>query len=228
VADRHLLGRTPDGLEQYRARSAVYDAQGYDAFIDSFFDDGEYDEFYDEWTVPFVRGHLSTSRLSMAAFTHNFYLNRGQSTSDKANPRIMTNKIPLNKNGILSIPIAVVNPGSTIFMTSSDGAAPGSWQGGVSGSSMARTAFGVRQGAGVAASDRKMYRIEVTGYSQGRSSNGRAGVTFRSRGTSAYRNDKFSEFRRANKVFMVPYDELSNMYVKIHKDGGKIASVQSA
>jgi phycoerythrin-associated linker protein len=225
---KHLLGRTPDGLEQYRARSAVYDTQGYDKFIDAFFDDGEYDQFFGDWCVPFVRGHLTTSNLSMCAFTHMFFLHRGQSTSDKSNPRIMTNKIPLNRAGIQSIPIPVVNPGSAGGCFMSPDASTGSWQNGVSGATMARTSLGARQGN----DDRKMYRLEVTGFSQGGANNGRSGVTLRSRSGKFYntRNGsaaKFSEFRRANQVYLVPFSELSATYVQVHKQGGKIASIAS-
>lgn len=225
---KHLLGRTPDGLEQYRAKSAIYDTKGYDAMIDSFFDDGEYDQFFDEWCVPFVRGHLTTSNLSMCAFTHMFFMNRGQSTSDKANPRIMTNKIPLNQAGIQSIPLAVVNPGSAGAPFSPPDASAGSWQNGISGATMARTSHGTRQGNG----DRKMFRVEVTGFSQGGATMGRAGVQLQSRTGKVYgaRNNsaaKFSTFRRSNAVYLVPFDELSDTYKRVCKQGGKIASITS-
>lgn len=221
---KHFLGRTPDGLEQYRAKSAVYDTKGYEKFIDAFFDDGEYDQYFDEWCVPFVRGHLTTSNLSMCAFTHTFVVNRASSTSDKANPRTMVNKIPLNQAGIQSIPIAVVNPGSDGATFLAPDASAGSWQNGISGATMARTSHGTRRGGG------RMYRVECTGYTQGTASNGRAGVTLRSRSGKFYntRNNsaaKFSDYRRANRVELVPFDELSSIYQRIHKQGGKIASI---
>lgn len=225
---KHLLGRTPDGLEQYRAKSALYDTKGYEAMIDSFFDDGEYDQYFDEWCVPFARGHLTTSNLSMCAFTHMFFVNRGQSTSDKANPRIMTDKIPLNQAGIQSIPIPVVNPGAPGSSFLSPDASSGSWQNGISGAIMARTSHGTRQGNG----DRKMYRVEVTGFSQGGATMGRSGVQLQSRSGKFYgtRNNsaaKYSQFRRSNAVYLVPFAELSDTYKKICKQGGKIASITS-
>lgn len=221
---KHFLGRTPDGLEHYRAKSAVYDTKGYEKFIDAFFDDGEYDQFFDEWCVPFVRGHLTTSNLSMCAFTHTFVVNRASSTSDKANPRTMVNKIPLNQAGIQSIPIAVVNPGSAGASFLAPDASSGSWQNGISGATMARTSHGTRRGNG------RMYRVECTGYGQGGASNGRSGVTLRSRNGKFYntRNNsaaKISDYRRANRVELVPFDELSSIYQRIHKQGGKIASI---
>lgn len=222
---KHFLGRTPDGLEHYRAKSAVYDTKGYDAFVDAFFDDGEYDAFFGDWCVPYIRGHLTTSNLSMAAFTHVFQVVRGSSTSDKANPRTLVNKIPLNQAGIQSIPLAVVAPGADGSTFQSPDASSGSWQNGISGATMSRTSHGTRQESG------KMFRIEVAGFSQQRANNGGAGVSLRTRSGKFYKtrnnsfNAKISDFRRSNNVFLVPFSELSATFVKIHKEGGSIASI---
>ena len=62
-----------------------------------------------------------------------------------------------------------------------------------------------RQGSG-AGSNGKVYRIEVTGYA--------------SRAVN-----RVSKFRRSNKVYLVPYEQLSQEYQRIHKQGGKIASI---
>lgn len=223
---KHFLGRTPDGLEDYRRKSAVYDTKGYDALIDAFFDDDyEFDKYYGEWTVPFYRGHLTTSNLSMCAFTHMFQVVRGASTSDKANPRTMTNKITLNQAGIQSIPLAVIAPGADGCTFQAPDASAGSWQNGFSGATMARTSHGTRCAGG------KMFRIEVAGFSQGGATNGAAGVSLRTRSGKFYKsrnnsyNAKISDFRGTNKVYLVPFDELSATYVKIHKNGGSIASI---
>lgn len=55
-------------------------------------------------------------------------------------------------------------------------------------------------------SDGKVYRIEVTGY--------------RSKAVN-----RVSKFRRSNQVYMVPYEQLSQEYQRIHQQGGIIASV---
>jgi phycoerythrin-associated linker protein len=228
---KHFLGRTPDGLEQYRAKSAVYDASGYSAFVDAFFDDGEYDLAFDEWCAPFMRGHLTESNLSMCAFTHMFQVVRGSSTSDKSNPRIMTNKIPLNQAGIQSIPLAIINPGSEGATFQDPDASSGSWQNGFSGATMARVSYGPIPMSKSSGGDDKMFRIEVTGYNQANANNGRSGVTLRSRSGKFYgtRNNspgpKLSDFRRSNQVYLVPFAELSATYIQIHKNGGKIASM---
>ncbi|MEM9808028.1 MAG: phycobilisome linker polypeptide [Cyanobacteria bacterium P01_D01_bin.56] len=64
-----------------------------------------------------------------------------------------------------------------------------------------------RQRHGVGASDGgKTYRVEVTGY--------RANTLKR-----------VSQFRRSNQVYMVPFNELSETYKRIHRQGGVIASI---
>lgn len=62
-----------------------------------------------------------------------------------------------------------------------------------------------RHGAG-ASQEGKVYRIEVTGY--------RSKVV-----------NRVSKFRRSNKVYMVPFAELSAAYQRIHQQGGVIASI---
>lgn len=64
-----------------------------------------------------------------------------------------------------------------------------------------------RQGVD-ASSGGKVYRIEVTGY-------------------RAKTVNSVSKFRRANQVFLVPYDKLSQEYQRIHQQGGVIASIIS-
>ena len=63
-----------------------------------------------------------------------------------------------------------------------------------------------RNGSG-AGENGKVYRIEVTGY-------GSPGAV-----------NRVSRFRRSNKVYLVPYEQLSQEYQRIHKQGGKIASI---
>jgi phycoerythrin-associated linker protein len=62
-----------------------------------------------------------------------------------------------------------------------------------------------RQGSGAGANG-KVYRIEVTGY-------------------ASNAVNRVSKFRRSNKVYLVPYEQLSQEYQRIHKQGGKIASI---
>jgi len=63
-----------------------------------------------------------------------------------------------------------------------------------------------RHGVG-ATSEGKVYRVEVTAYSSPGAVN------------------RVSKFRRSNKVYLVPFDQLSKEYQRIHQQGGKIASI---
>lgn len=58
-----------------------------------------------------------------------------------------------------------------------------------------------RQGA-----TERMYRVEATSY-------------------RAKAVNSISRFRRSNQVFIVPYSRLSETYQRVHRDGGKIASI---
>lgn len=68
------------------------------------------------------------------------------------------------------------------------------------------TAAPVRVGSGIGERG-KVYRIEVTSI--------RANTVRKAS----------SRFRRANQVYLVPYEKLSQEYQRIHKSGGKIASI---
>ena len=79
--------------------------------------------------------------------------------------------------------------------------------GGSSGWSFQEPSLGSRTRHGVGASDQgKVYRVEVTGYS--------SNVV-----------NRISKFRRSNKVYLVPFDQLSKEYRRIHQQGGVIASI---
>jgi phycoerythrin-associated linker protein len=92
----------------------------------------------------------------------------------------------------------VINPTPTAVIS------PGS-----PGATFRNPAGSARTRLGSAASEKgKIYRIEVTGY--------RANTI-----------SKVSRFRRSNQVYLVPFDELSATYQKIHRDGGVIASITS-
>ncbi len=68
--------------------------------------------------------------------------------------------------------------------------------------------LGARTRHGAGASDEgKVFRIEVTGYA------------------SPGKVNRVSKFRRSNKVYLVPFDKLSQEYQRIHKQGGVIASI---
>jgi phycoerythrin-associated linker protein len=57
-----------------------------------------------------------------------------------------------------------------------------------------------------ASSGGKVYRIEVTGY-------------------RAKAVNRVSQFRRSNQVYIVSYENLSQEYQRIHRQGGTIVSI---
>ena len=76
------------------------------------------------------------------------------------------------------------------------------------GSTFRAPTLGARTRHGAGASDRgKVYRIEVSGYAS-------PGVV-----------NRVSRFRRSNKVYLVPFNKLSEEYKRIHRQGGQIASI---
>lgn len=181
---RHFLGRAPNSFEEMKAHSAVLDAEGFEADIDSYLDSDEYQNTFGENIVPYIRGYKTEAISHMVGFTHTFQLVRGASTSSlKAD---LAGKSPrLNSLVINAIPTAVTAPGSTFRRP--DGVSYG------------------RQGVG-ASEDGKIFRVEVTGY-------------------ASKVVNSVSRFRRSNQVYLVPYNQLSETYQRIHKQGGVIASI---
>jgi phycoerythrin-associated linker protein len=184
LAYRHLLGRAPNSYDDMKMHSAVLDAEGFEADIDSFLDGDEYNRVFGENFVPYLRGWKTEALTHMVGFTHTFQLVRGASTSSlKAD---LSGKTPkLNALVINAQPTAVTTPGNT-FSTPTN-------------VSYARHGVGASQGG-------KVYRIEVTGY-------------------RAKAVNKVSQFRRANQVYIVPYENLSQEYKRIHRQGGTIVSI---
>jgi phycoerythrin-associated linker protein len=138
---RHLLGRAPNSLDEVKMHSAVLDAQGFEADIDSYLDSDEYQTVFGENVVPYLRGWKTEAYTHMVSFTHFFQLVRGASTSsfkaDLAGSAPKLNSLLINAQAT-----PVTPPGNTFR-------------------SPANSSY-VRLGAG--ASDRgKVYRIEVTG-----------------------------------------------------------------
>ncbi|MGD1903557.1 MAG: phycobilisome linker polypeptide [Geitlerinemataceae cyanobacterium] len=77
--------------------------------------------------------------------------------------------------------------------------------GGSSGWSFQSSATDAK-GAVTAMGNSKMYRIETTGY-------------------RAKKLNRIPKYRRSNKVYLVPFDKLSEEYQRIHRQGGVIASI---
>ncbi|MEA5465415.1 phycobilisome linker polypeptide [Leptothoe sp. PORK10 BA2] len=183
---RHLLGRAPNSFAEMKAHSAVLDAGGFEAEIDSYIDSDEYQNVFGQDFVPYIRGY-KTEASNMVGFTHTFELVRGASSSSLKGS-INGKKPRLNALVINAKATPVLSPLS----------AGGTFQNPPDSS---RT----RHGVGASANG-KIYRVEVTSYR-----------------SNAF--NRVSKFRRSNKVYMVPFDKLSDEYKRIHKEGGVIASI---
>lgn len=150
LAFKHLLGRTPDGLEEMRYHSTILDTQGFEADIDSYLDSDEYQNAYGENIVPYYRGYKTQPGKNMVGFTHMFAMLRGASSSDLKGS--LSGKSPvLNKHVIQETPLAIIPP--------SGGVAGNGW-------SFQDTTLSARTRLGSGATEGgKVYRIEVTAYS---------------------------------------------------------------
>ncbi|NJN48502.1 MAG: photosystem I reaction center subunit XII [Alkalinema sp. RL_2_19] len=139
---RHLLGRAPSSFDEMKAHSAVLDAKGFEADIDSYIDSDEYQNTFGENIVPYLRGWKTESYTHMVSFTHFFQMVRGASTSSfKAD---LAGKAP-KLNGL------VINAQATPVT------APGNTFRNPPNTSYTRLGAGAGEGG-------KIYRIEVSGY----------------------------------------------------------------
>ncbi|MEO1353436.1 MAG: phycobilisome rod-core linker polypeptide [Cyanobacteria bacterium J06635_15] len=80
---KHLLGRAPQSFEEMKAHSAVLDAAGYEADIDSYLDSDEYQDRFGENIVPYYRGYTTQPGQNMLEFTNMIQLLKSASSSDK-------------------------------------------------------------------------------------------------------------------------------------------------
>jgi phycoerythrin-associated linker protein len=189
---KHLLGRTPEGLEEMRTHSTILDTEGFEAEIDSYLDSDEYQNAYGENIVPYYRGYKTEAGITMVGFTHMFATLRGASSSDFKGS--LAGKAPvLNQFVIQNTPIPIVPP---------SGGVPGNGWAFQEPALSSRTRLGAGTGE-----DGKVYRVEVTAYS------------------SPGKVNRVSKFRRSNKVYFVPFNQLSETYQLIHKQGGSVASI---
>ncbi|BAQ66151.1 phycobilisome linker polypeptide [Geminocystis sp. NIES-3709] len=145
---KHLLGRTPEGLEEMRSHSTILDTKGYEAEIDSYIDSDEYQNAYGENIVPYYRGYKTAPERTMVEFTHMFAMLRGASSSDFKGSLAGKSAV-LNKYVIQEIPVPIIPP--------SGGSVGDGW----AFQEPDRTASTSLVGGG---EQGKVYRIEVTGY----------------------------------------------------------------
>jgi hypothetical protein len=82
---KHLLGRAPDDYSETKAHSKILDEKGFEADIDSYLDNDEYQEFFGENTVPFIRGYRTQTGKKLLGFLNTLQIQPSNSSSDKDN-----------------------------------------------------------------------------------------------------------------------------------------------
>jgi phycocyanin-associated rod linker protein len=82
---KHLLGRAPYDESEVIFHLDLYQAEGYDADIDSYIDSPEYQQYFGENIVPYYRDLVTTGiGQRTVGFTRFFQLYRGYANSDRA------------------------------------------------------------------------------------------------------------------------------------------------
>jgi phycoerythrin-associated linker protein len=192
LAFRHLLGRAPADFEEMRCHAERLDAKGYEADIDSFIDSDEYQDCFDEWTVPYQRGWKTESCKTLQEFTWSFQLLRGNSSSSlKGSLSGIRSK--LGGSVYQNNPIPVVPPSSEESQGWSFRPATNMQE--------AATRLGASSGE-----EGRTYRVEVTSY-------------------KANNVRRISRYVKSNRVYYVPFEKLSEQFIRIHREGGKISSI---
>jgi 5-carboxymethyl-2-hydroxymuconate isomerase len=79
-----LLGRAPYNQQEISKHIALYNAQGYEAEIDSYLDSEEYLTMFGENTVPYYQGFKTQTGQSMEAFDRMAHLYDGYAGSDRS------------------------------------------------------------------------------------------------------------------------------------------------
>ena len=79
---KHLLGRAPQDQTEISAHVQTYNADGYDAEIDSYLGSDEYLAAFGENVVPYARGASTQTGVKNVAFNRLFALERGYAAND--------------------------------------------------------------------------------------------------------------------------------------------------
>lgn len=79
---KHLLGRAPQDQAEISEHVQIYNAQGYEAEIDSYIDSDEYAVNFGENLVPSARGNRTQLGIKNVGFNRTFALMRGFAAND--------------------------------------------------------------------------------------------------------------------------------------------------
>jgi phycocyanin-associated rod linker protein len=81
---KHLLGRAPYDEAEISYHVDLYNAEGYEAEINSYIDSVEYQESFGDSVVPYYRGFETQRGQKTVGFNRMFRLYRGYANSDRA------------------------------------------------------------------------------------------------------------------------------------------------
>lgn len=91
---KHLLGRAPLDQVEYSKHFKIFAEGGYEAEIDSYFDDGEYDDVFGEDILPFTRFRGTYAPINQ--FNRMCTLEGGFAGSDKFKPQMLVTSLAAN------------------------------------------------------------------------------------------------------------------------------------
>lgn len=91
---KHFLGRAPLNQVEYSEHFKIFAAGGYDAEINSYFDDGEYDDVFGEDFMPYTRFRGTYAPISQ--FNRMCTLEGGFAGSDKFKPQMLVTSLASN------------------------------------------------------------------------------------------------------------------------------------
>jgi phycocyanin-associated rod linker protein len=81
---KHLLGRAPYDESEIAFHVDLYNAEGYEAEINSYIDSVEYQENFGDSVVPYYRGFATQRGQKTVGFNRMFQLYRGYANSDRS------------------------------------------------------------------------------------------------------------------------------------------------
>jgi len=134
---KHLLGRAPYDESEVIFHLDLYEAEGYDAEIDSYIDSQEYQDNFGDNIVPYYRGFQYYSGARTVGFTNLFKLYRGYANSDtsqaEGNLPHLARNLAKNQASVILSPSG--NTGNWAYFRASNDVAPGKCLGGSYGES---------------------------------------------------------------------------------------------
>jgi phycocyanin-associated rod linker protein len=80
---KHILGRAPYDQAEIAYHTDLYNAQGYEAEINSYIESMEYQESFGDNIVPYYRGFATQRNQKTVGFSRIFQLYRGYASSDR-------------------------------------------------------------------------------------------------------------------------------------------------